>query len=132
MSQWYNKRMLGIDERGTRRENDRHAARRLRPVLRRRHVLRVNTDDEESPDYFLTRVSVNGGAARYEDLARVPFAARGLAYDGSRFWTNHREHNQIVAFTVRAGLDEVGLAVLGVDEMPDSRENEDRPETDCR
>ena len=38
------------------------------------------------------------GHGAYEELARVPFAARALAYDGSRFWTNHREANQIVAF----------------------------------
>jgi hypothetical protein len=32
------------------------------------------------------------------DLARIPFAARALAFDGERFWTNHREQNQIVSF----------------------------------
>lgn len=100
VSQWYNKRILGIDERGS--------------VVRTIDVPRgicgqcycegafyvLNTDDEESSDYFLTRISVNGGRPHYEDLARVPFGARALASDGTRFWTNHREHNQIVAFTV--------------------------------
>ncbi len=57
----------------------------------------VTTDDEASGEYFLTRVSANGSDAS-EDLARIPFAARSLAFDGSRFWTNHREANQIVAF----------------------------------
>jgi hypothetical protein len=57
----------------------------------------VTTDDEDSGEYFLTKVSVNG-AQRSEDIARIPFAARSLAYDGARFWTNHREANQIVAF----------------------------------
>jgi hypothetical protein len=56
----------------------------------------VTTEDEESGEYFLTRVSADG--ERSEDLARIPFAARALAYDGARFWTNHREANQIVAF----------------------------------
>jgi hypothetical protein len=32
------------------------------------------------------------------DIARIPFAARALAFDGERFWTNHREQNQIVSF----------------------------------
>jgi hypothetical protein len=59
----------------------------------------LTTDDEETNDYFLSRVRVNGAAPEIEDLARVPFAARALAHDGTRFWTNHREHNQIVAFT---------------------------------
>jgi hypothetical protein len=35
---------------------------------------------------------------KIEDLVRIPFAARALAFDGTRFWTNHREQNQIVSF----------------------------------
>jgi hypothetical protein len=57
----------------------------------------VTTDDETAGEYFLTKVAAGNGNAS-EDLARIPFAARALAYDGSRFWTNHREANQIVAF----------------------------------
>lgn len=100
VSQWYNKRILGIDERGS----------VVRTIPAPRGICGqcffdgafyvLNTDDEESTDYFLTRIVVNGGQPNVEDLARVPFAARALAHDGSRFWTNHREHNQIVAFTV--------------------------------
>lgn len=97
LSQWYNKRILGLDERGN--------------IVRQIDVPHqicgqcyvdgafycVTTDDEESSEYFLTKVSANG-ETRSEDLARIPFAARALAFDGSRFWTNHREANQIVAF----------------------------------
>ncbi len=97
LSQWYNRRILGLDERGN--------------VVRQIDVPHgicgqcyvdgsfylVTTDREESDDYFLTRVSGNGGNAS-EDLARIPFTARSLAYDGSKFWTSHREANQIVAF----------------------------------
>jgi len=35
---------------------------------------------------------------KIEDLARIPFQARALAWDGKRFWTNHRERHQIVSF----------------------------------
>ncbi|HXO17394.1 MAG TPA: hypothetical protein VN909_04420 [Candidatus Dormibacteraeota bacterium] len=97
LSQWYNRRILGLDERGN--------------VVRQIGVPRgicghcyvdgsfylVTTDDEASGEYFLTRVSADG-ANTSEDLARIPFAARALAFDGSRFWTNHRDANQIVAF----------------------------------
>jgi hypothetical protein len=98
ISQWYNKRLLGVDEKGT--------VVKTIPVPRgvcgqtfcdgAFYVL--TTDDEETNEYFLGRVTVNGSAA-YEELARVPFQGRGLAFDGSRFWSNHREYNQIVAFT---------------------------------
>lgn len=99
VSQWYNKRILGIDEHGK--------------VVRTLEVPRgicgqcfvdgafyaLTTDDEETDEYFLMKASVNGGTPKFEDVARVPFKGRGLAFDGSRFWSNHRENNQIVAFT---------------------------------
>jgi hypothetical protein len=97
VSQWYNRRILGLDEHGS-------VVRQIdlpRGVCGQcyvdGHFYVITTDDEESDEYFLGRVSANGAAA-FEDLGRIPFAARALAYDGSRFWTNHREANQIVAF----------------------------------
>lgn len=97
VSQFYNQVLLGIDEHGD--------------VVSRIDVPHqicgqcyidgvfylLTTDDEDTDDYFLTRVRTNG-TVQCEDLARVPFAGRALAYDGSRFWANHRERNQIVAF----------------------------------
>jgi hypothetical protein len=58
----------------------------------------MTTDDEKSDNYWLTRVDPGTAVPRIEDLARIPFAARALAFDGERFWTNHREKNQIVSF----------------------------------
>jgi hypothetical protein len=61
----------------------------------------VTTDAEETNDYWLTRVDVKSagsGEPKCVDVARIPFQARALAWDGSKFWTNHREQNQIVAF----------------------------------
>ncbi len=97
VSQFYNRRLLGIDERGdvVVRIDVPHEICGQCYVDGAFYLL--TTDDEESDDYFLTRVRTNGTVQR-EDLARVPFAGRALAYDGSKFWTNHRERNQIVAF----------------------------------
>lgn len=58
----------------------------------------ATTDDEETTDYWLTRVDPRSATPKIEDVAHIPFAARALAFDGTRFWTNHREQNQIVAF----------------------------------
>ncbi len=63
-------------------------------------ILLMTTDDEESNDYFITRVDVRKSEPTFEDLARVPFHARSLAWDGERFWTNHREADQTVAFKI--------------------------------
>ena len=53
---------------------------------------------EETIDYWLTRVDLRPVEAKIDDLVRIPFAARALAFDGVHFWTNHREQNQIVSF----------------------------------
>jgi hypothetical protein len=54
----------------------------------------ATTTDEESNDYFIERLDPATG--KCEMLARLGFSARGLAYDGTNFWTNHREADQIV------------------------------------
>jgi outer membrane protein assembly factor BamB len=58
----------------------------------------ATTDDEATTDYWLTRVDPRPAKPKIDDLARIPFAARALAFDGRCFWTNHREQNQIVSF----------------------------------
>lgn len=59
----------------------------------------MTTDAEETTEYWLTRVDPRPATPVIEDVARVPFQARALAWDGARFWTNHREANEIVAFS---------------------------------
>jgi hypothetical protein len=63
----------------------------------------ITTDAEATTDYWLTRVDPRPAVPKIEDLARVPFAARALAYDGKHFWTNHREQDEIVRFARPAG-----------------------------
>jgi len=58
----------------------------------------ITADDESDDVYYLTRIDARGGTPVIEDIARVPFAARSLAFDGERFWTSHREAHEIVAF----------------------------------
>ncbi|WP_415908039.1 hypothetical protein [Oleiharenicola sp. Vm1] len=58
----------------------------------------LTVEDEESDDYWITRLDPKTG--RSEDVARVGFSARALAFDGTHFWTNHREANQIVCFAL--------------------------------
>lgn len=98
ISQWYPKKLLTVDESG-----------RVERVISVPHGIcgqvfvdpffyLVTTDDEETTDYWLTRVDPREASPKSEDIAHVPFAARALAFDGTRFWTNHREQNEIVAF----------------------------------
>ena len=100
VSQWYNKKVLSLDSAGA-----------VGSVVDAPHGIAgqvifggsfylLGTDDEESDQYFITRVDARNGKPHAEDIAHIPFHARALAYDGTRFWTNHRENNEIVAFTV--------------------------------
>lgn len=56
------------------------------------------TGDDEFENLEFWKVDAHGENPTVEVLASIPFDARGLAYDGTRFWTSHRDDNQIVAF----------------------------------
>ena len=58
----------------------------------------MTTEAEETNDYWFTRVDPRPAVLKIDDLAQVPFPARGLAFDGKNFWTNHRAADQIVCF----------------------------------
>jgi len=98
VSQWYPKKVITL-------EADGKAGRVIRiphgvcgQVFVDGSLYLVTTDAEDTTEYWLTRVNLHPAAPHSEDLARVPFAARALAFDGKNFWTNHREQNQIVSF----------------------------------
>jgi hypothetical protein len=102
VSQWYKQRILALDERGTVGTTIDVGHGICGQVVVGGRFYCVTTDDEESSEYFLTRVDARADVVQIEQLARIGFPARALAYDGERFWTNHREADQIVAF--RASL----------------------------
>ena len=98
VSQWYPQKVLALGDDG---EVERvidvpHGI--CGQVFADGFIYLVTTDAEESTDYWLTRVDPRPATPQIEDLARIPFAARALAFDGTHFWTNHREQNQIVSF----------------------------------
>lgn len=99
VSQFYNRKIISLDDQG-------HPGTPISAphdicgqVIVEGCFYLMSTDDEETDEYFLTRIDARNGKVVAEDIARVPFKARGLAYDGRRFWTNHREQHEIVAFT---------------------------------
>jgi hypothetical protein len=56
------------------------------------------TSDDEFENIELWKLDARGETPQSHPLASIPFAARGLAFDGTRFWTSHRDSNEIVAF----------------------------------
>lgn len=98
VSQWYPKKVITLGENG-----------QAERVITAPHgicgqvwigeiLYLATTDDEETTDYWLTRVDPRPAKPVIEDIAHIPFAARALAFDGKNFWTNHREQNEIVSF----------------------------------
>lgn len=98
LSQWYPRKVLALGAEGQveRVINVPHGI--CGQVFVGGLIYLVTTDNENSCDYWLTRVDPRPAEATTEDLARIPFPARALAFDGERFWTNHREKDQIVSF----------------------------------
>jgi hypothetical protein len=58
--------------------------------------------EQNGGDWRLARLDPRQTTPRVEELARVPFQCRSLAFDGEHVWTNHREADQIVCFAMAA------------------------------
>jgi hypothetical protein len=99
LSQAHNMKILALDDRGA--------------VIREVRLERVPVGMIIVDDFFylvtggknfknlqLTKVDARGETPRVTPLASIPFTARGLASDGSRFWTADRDRNEIVAFAI--------------------------------
>ena len=62
------------------------------------YVLRGTEQNGES--WTIARVDPREETPTVTDLAAVPFACRSLAFDGQKFWTNHREAGDVVSFNL--------------------------------
>ncbi|MBI5771566.1 MAG: hypothetical protein HZA93_27580 [Verrucomicrobia bacterium] len=96
LSQWYPQKLISVGADGT----PGRVLKSPHQVVGHCHVggqfYLATTTDEESDEYFLEKLDPRTGGCVV--LARIGFSARGLAFDGVSFWTNHRERNQIVGF----------------------------------
>jgi len=96
LNQWYRKRVLALDPDGSIVREYPVPHQICGQAIVDGAIDLVSTDDETTQDYRLTRLDRACGTAT--DLARIPFQARGLAFDGRQLWTCHREQHQLVAF----------------------------------
>jgi hypothetical protein len=98
VGQWYYKKLHLVKDDGTveRTYDTPHEVAGVAVVDGAAHV--IGTDEEVDGKYYITRVDLRSGSSK--DIALVPFRARGLASDGTRFWTNHREADRTVIFSL--------------------------------
>jgi hypothetical protein len=56
--------------------------------------------EQGDEDWTISRLDLQAPAGAIDDLAKVPFQCRSLAFDGTYFWSNHRVANEIVRFAL--------------------------------
>jgi hypothetical protein len=100
LTQWYKQKLLFIDDRAHVSKTFDAPHQICGCTVANRSVYLLTTDDEETYDYFITRVDVGGPSVTAVDVAHVPFHGRSLGWDGEKFWTNLREADQVIAFTI--------------------------------
>jgi hypothetical protein len=55
---------------------------------------------EGEEQWWIARVDPRDKNSDVIDLAKVPFAARSLTFDGENFWSNHRAANETICFSL--------------------------------
>jgi hypothetical protein len=98
LSQAHDRRILALDAHG--------AVLREIPLSRTPFGMTIHggcfylVAEDDAEELFFMKVDAHGEQPVITTLASIPFGARGLAFDGTRFWTSHRDNNEIVAFAL--------------------------------
>jgi len=100
LSQWYKHRILKLDSRGNILREIAIDAEICGHVFVGGLIYVLRGTEQGNEDWRIARLDPYQETPEIEDLARVPFQCRSLAFDGEYFWTNHREANRIVSFAM--------------------------------
>ena len=99
LSQRYHQRILQLDPAGVVQRKIMAPRQICGMVIVNGCFLLMTTADRDEPDDFrVIRLDARKPEPEAVELARVPFMARSLAWDGTKFWTSSRKTNEIVAF----------------------------------
>ena len=98
LSQWYNFRILKLDRKGSILREIAIGAEISGHCFVDGVIYVLRGTEQNGGDWRLARLDPQEATPRVEELARVPFQCRSLAFDGERLWTNHREADRIVSF----------------------------------
>jgi hypothetical protein len=98
LSQWYKQRILKLDETGNILRTYEIGAEICGHTFSGGAIYVLRGTEQGDEDWRIARLDPHVRSMQVEDLARVPFQCRSLAFDGSHFWTNHRVANEIVCF----------------------------------
>jgi hypothetical protein len=100
LSQWYNFRILKLDATGNMVREIPIGAEISGHTFVNGLIYVLSGTEQNGGDWRLARLDPREAAPRLEEVARVPFQCRSLAFDGERLWTNHRDADRIVCFDI--------------------------------
>jgi hypothetical protein len=98
LSQWYEHRILKLDGNGNILRVIAVGAEICGHTFVDGLIYVIRGTEQNGEQWRLARLEPRQENSRVEDIAEVPFQARSLAYDGERFWSNHRAANTTVSF----------------------------------
>lgn len=98
LSQRDDKRILELDDAGTVLRTIAVPRQITGMVIVAGRFYLATTESREVDDYRLLCLDARKEQPEVHELASIPFGARSLGFDGTKFWTNCREENTIVAF----------------------------------
>jgi hypothetical protein len=100
LSQWYKHRILKLDVRGNILREIAIGAEICGHVFVDGLIYVLRGTEQGNEDWSIARLDPRQETPKIEDLARVPFQCRSLAFDGANFWANHRAAGEMVSFTL--------------------------------
>jgi hypothetical protein len=98
LSQWYKHRILKLDANGNILGAYDINAEICGHVFFDGEIYVLRGTEQGDEDWRIARLDPDRPSLQVDDLAKVPFQCRSLAFDGSHFWTNHRVANEVVCF----------------------------------
>ena len=100
LSQWYKHRILKLDASGNILRVINVGAEICGHVFVDGLIYVLRGEEMPNEDWRIARLDPRKATPEVQDLARVPFPCRSLAFYGANFWTNHRAANEIVSFAL--------------------------------
>ena len=100
LSQWYLHRILKLDQAGNILQAFDLGAEICGHTFVDGALYVLRGTEQNGEDWRMARFHPDREAAGVEDLAKVPFPCRSLAWDGAQFWSNHRAADATVRFAL--------------------------------
>ena len=100
LSRWYKGHILRLDDSGTVSRTIDIGAEISGQTFVNGILFVLRGTEQNGESWSIARLDPREETPAVIDIAAVPFACRSLAFDGEKFWTNHREAGDVVSFSL--------------------------------